>query len=162
MRALRSTEHWWIVFGVASVVAVVAGAIASGGKVPGWEEEIFDAINGLPDWLEGPMWIFQLAGLLFVPLAVAAVAVLLRRWRLAAAMLCAVLPGRWLWVPVVVAVLDAIARVYLGAHNPLDVLGGGAIGVAIGALLVLIFDPGETRSRRRQSSVVDGGAAHVA
>jgi undecaprenyl-diphosphatase len=198
MRALRSTEHWWIVFGVASV-AVVAGAIAWGGTVPGWEEAIFDAINGLPGWLEGPMWIFQLAGLLFVPLAVAAVAVLLRRWRLAAAMVVFVpikllvekgvvkqlverqrpgtsicgldgtcgnfrdvpleglsfvsghaviawgvatllwtaLPGRWRLVPVAVALLNAVARVYLGAHSPLDVVGGAAIGVAIGAALAL-------------------------
>jgi membrane-associated phospholipid phosphatase len=27
--------------------------------------------------------------------------------------------------------------VYLGAHNPLDVVGGGAIGVAIAALLII-------------------------
>jgi undecaprenyl-diphosphatase len=49
-----------------------------------------------------------------------------------------VLPGRWRWVPVGVATLNAIARVYLGAHNPLDVVGGGAIGVAIAALLILV------------------------
>lgn len=166
--------------------------------MPGWEQEIFDAINGLPDWLEAPMWVFQLAGLLFAPLVVAAIAAAMRRWRLAAALvvlvpikllvekgvvkqlvererpgtsicgldetcadfrgdvpleglsfvsghaiiawavvtlLWAVLPGRWRWVPVAVAVLNAVARVYLGAHNPLDVIGGGAVGVVVGVLL---------------------------
>ncbi|TFH14894.1 MAG: phosphatase PAP2 family protein, partial [Acidimicrobiales bacterium] len=53
------------------------------------------------------------------------------------ALLWTVLPGRWRWIPVGVATLNAIARVYLGAHNPLDVVGGGAIGIAIAALLIL-------------------------
>lgn len=200
---------WWIVFAVATALAAVAGMIASGGRVPGWEEAVFDAINGLPDALEPLMWIFQLAGLLFVPVVVAAAAAWFRKWRLAAALLvfvpikllvekgvvkqlvererpgtticggpdelvesCGnfrdvpleglsfvsghaviawgvatllwpVLPGRWRWIPAAVALLNAIARVYLGAHNLLDVIGGGAVGVAIGALLVIVFDPAQ-------------------
>ena len=47
------------------------------------EQSIFDAINDLPDWLEKPMWVFQLAGLLFVPLIVAAVAAAFKQWWLA-------------------------------------------------------------------------------
>jgi undecaprenyl-diphosphatase len=214
----RRLTTWWTVVGVAVLVAVVAGAIAAGGAVPGWEKEIFHAINDLPDWLESPMWVFQLAGLLFAPLVVAVVAAVYRRWRLAAALvvlvplkllvekavvkqlvererpatticgapddfdatcghfrdvpleglsfvsghaiiawavvtvLWPVLPGRWRWAPVGVAVLNALARVYLGAHNPLDVVGGAAVGVALGALLVLAFDP----ARRG-----DAGAANV-
>lgn len=38
----------------------------------------------------------------------------------------------------VIAVLAAVARVYLGAHTPLDVIGGAAAGVALGALLGLL------------------------
>lgn len=57
-----------------------------------------------------------------------------------ATILWPVLPGRWRWLPVAIAALNATARVYLGAHNPLDVVGGGAAGVAIGAALVLLLD----------------------
>lgn len=182
-----------------AVVAVVASVVASTGDVPGWEEAVFHAVNGLPDWLRGPMWLFQLAGLLLVPVAVAVVAAALRRFRLALALVVLVplkllvekavvkqvvererpgtticeldvtcanfrdvpveglsfvsghaviawavatllwpyLPGRWRWAPVGVAVLNSVARVYLGAHNPLDVVGGGAIGVMLGALLTM-------------------------
>ncbi|HUV18900.1 MAG TPA: phosphatase PAP2 family protein [Ilumatobacteraceae bacterium] len=212
---------WTITAIVAVVIAVLAGLVASSGEVPGWEESIFHAINDLPDWLEGPMWVFQLAGLLLVPLVVAAVAAAFKRWWLAlalvlfvplkllvekgvvkqlvererpgtticgydaadptafdpdcgnfrgdvpldglsfvsghaiiawgvAALLWPVLPGRWRWVPVVVASLNAVARVYLGAHNPLDVIGGGAIGVAIAAVLLLAIDL--IRSRSTQPS----------
>ncbi len=70
-----------------TAVAIVAGVIASDGTVPGWEQAIFHGINGLPDWLRAPMWVFQLAGLLLVPLVVAIGALAFRRYRLAIALL---------------------------------------------------------------------------
>ncbi len=192
--------RWAIAFGVALAVAVLSGIIASSGEVPGWEQAIFHGINGLPDFLKGPMWVFQLAGLLLVPAGVAVVAAIFRKWRLVVALLVFMplklivekqvvkqlverqrpgtsicggdttcgnfrdvpmeglsfvsghaiiawgiatlvfpyLPGRWRWVPVGIAVLNSIARVYLGAHNPLDVIGGGAIGVCIAVVLSMI------------------------
>jgi undecaprenyl-diphosphatase len=207
--SIDDRRSWVIVLITATTVALVAGIIASPGEVPGWEQSIFHAINDLPDWLDAPMWVFQLAGLLLVPLIVALVAAAFKQWWLVialvvfvplklfvekgvvkqlvererpgtticgydaavpsafdpdcanfrgdvpldglsfvsghaiiawgvAALLWVVLPGRWRWVPVGVATLNAIARVYLGAHNPLDVIGGGAIGVAIAALLILV------------------------
>lgn len=196
-RSLRSWPVAALVGG--AVLAIAAGVVASSGDVPAWEASVFHAINDLPDALRGVMWVFQLAGLLFVPLGVAAVALVLRRFRLAAALVVLIplklfvekqvvkqlverqrpamsicggdvscgnfrdvpssglsfvsghavvawgvatllwpyLPGRWRWVPVAVALLNAVARVYLGAHNPLDVVGGAAIGVALGAALTL-------------------------
>ncbi len=51
--------------------------------------------------------------------------------------------GRWLvWSGVVVT---AVARVYVGAHLPLDVVGGIALGVLIGAAVHLLLGaPGAT------------------
>ena len=42
--------------------------------------------------------------------------------------------GGWKWLLWSVAVATAVLRMYTGAHLPLDVIGGAALGVALGAL----------------------------
>ena len=61
----------------------------------------------------------------------------------AATMLMAVLPRRWRPIPWIVVVLNGLGRVYVGAHNPLDVVGGAALGLVIGAPLYVWLSLGE-------------------
>lgn len=168
--------------------------VVRNGDVSGVEKAAFRAVNGLPDWLRAPMWVFQIFGsLAFVAfLAVAAVAT--RKFRLGLVLAAAIplkLAFEWWVVKALVererpaftvsdavirdvntsplgfpsghavfaftlagllapylgrrgtialyglALLNSIARVYLGAHNPLDVIAGAALGVAIAAGLNL-------------------------
>jgi membrane-associated phospholipid phosphatase len=54
---------------------------------------------------------------------------------------CVITPylrGRWRVLPWAAVVLVGFARIYLGAHNPLDVLGGFGLGLALGAATNLI------------------------
>jgi undecaprenyl-diphosphatase len=194
-------------------VFAVCAVIAADGQVGPIERTAFDAVNGLPDWLYGPMLVFQYLGVLAMPLVVAVGALALRRWRLAAALvlvvplklalerivkvlvqrerpgttvpdavlrgvhpaglsfvsghaiitfaiaglLALVLPRRWAVAAFVLATLNAIARVYLGAHNPLDVVGGAAIGLAIAAVLDLVLDVARDRGGSQPGKAARAG-----
>jgi membrane-associated phospholipid phosphatase len=164
--------------------------------VPGWEADIFTAVNGWPDGLQWPLWpVMQLgtAGMYIVggagvyaltrrarPALAAAASVLLA-WTAArlvketiergrpddllagvdergtdhpgfgyvsghatvafalATVLTVVVPGRWRWVPLPVAAVVGLARLYFGAHLPLDVVGGAGLGIVCGIVALALF-----------------------
>ena len=60
----------------------------------------------------------------------------------------AYLPKPWRRLSLALAVVVSFARVYVGAHLPLDVVGGAGLGVLAGSLVILAFgvprafDPG--------------------
>ncbi|MBJ7452899.1 MAG: phosphatase PAP2 family protein [Blastococcus sp.] len=187
----------------ADILTVAGGAVLAGlcswaastGTVGALERRAFDLVNDRPDAWRAPLWGAQLLGLLGMPLVVAVGALVLRRWRLAIALVLLVplklfvekealkelvhrerpgttIPGavlrdvpsagdsfpsghamiafgiavlllpylsrRWQVLVLVLAVLNSLARVYLGAHAPLDVVGGAAAGAAIAAVLNLV------------------------
>jgi membrane-associated phospholipid phosphatase len=74
-----------------------------------------------------------------------------------AGLLVLVLPRRWGILAFVLATLNAVARVYLGAHNPLDVVGGAAIGLAIAAVLDLALDVARDRGGGRRGQPAPAG-----
>jgi undecaprenyl-diphosphatase len=45
------------------------------------------------------------------------------------------------WLPFAVAGVVGVARMYVGVHLPLDVIGGWALGVAVGSAAILLNQP---------------------
>ena len=46
-----------------------------------------------------------------------------------------IIPSTWWWLPALAAALVAIGRVYVGAHNPLDVTAGLGAGLLLGGAI---------------------------
>jgi membrane-associated phospholipid phosphatase len=181
----------------ALVVGVASWVPVRGRQVTGWEQAVFHALNNLPGFLFGPVWLVMQLGTWFAIGGVALAALVLRQTRLALAFALAgatasllsnvlkALIGRgrpaallaevhtrgavptgngfpsghasvafavatvaWLWLDGWVrwvlpcaAVIVGFARIYVGAHFPLDVVGGAALGTACGAAVSLALRP---------------------
>ena len=203
-RAQTENAPTWVrrrgdVFAVAiGLLVLVLGMVAvRNGTVTGPEESVFHAVNDLPGALYPVMWPWQQLGTLVFAPVLAVVALLLRRYRLAVAILIAMvaklaleravkgivtrerpgtsigldietrgdvsirgesfvsghallvtalagliapyLPGHWKIAPWCVAAGVLLGRVYVGAHNPLDVVCGAALGIVIASCLNLTF-----------------------
>ena len=65
-----------------------------------------------------------------------------------ATVVAALLPARWRWVPFALAAVVGFARMYVGVHYPMDVIGGALIGVAAGLVAIAILGPLRPLSRR--------------
>lgn len=194
----------WVVGG-GTAILVICMLVVGNGEVSSFERSIFRAVNGLPDWLRAPMWVFQIFGSLAFVAAAGVVMLALRRWQLGLALVAAIplkLAFEW-WVvkalvererPVftvpsavirdanssaigfpsghaifafivagllapylgrrgtiavyLLAAANSLARVFLGAHNPLDVVAGGALGLAIAAGMNLAMGVPDSESGR--------------
>jgi membrane-associated phospholipid phosphatase len=45
------------------------------------------------------------------------------------------LPAAWVWAPFLVTAVVMVGRVYVGAHNPLDVTAGLGAGLLLGGVV---------------------------
>jgi len=57
-----------------------------------------------------------------------------------AALIDGSLSGPWRVLPWLIAALVAVGRLYFAAHFPLDVVGGAALGIAVGLTSRWLFD----------------------
>jgi len=177
-----------------AVLIAVCSVIAAAEPVSGVEAGLFHAVNSLPSWLYGPLWLVMQFGSLGAVFGVAALAALLRRFRLAVELLTAglvayysalglkdlvdrgrppalltdvivrgpaahglgfpsghaavsfaltatavpFLARRWRRVVWVLPLTVGVARMFVGAHFPLDVAGGFALGWTVGALVHMV------------------------
>jgi len=195
--ALAQTR-WNLVVLCAAVVVLLATMLVARSELASLEASIFRAVNDLPQGLYPPVWPFMQYGTFITIPALAFVALLFRRFRLAvaialagvgvylvalvvkgvvdrgrpAALLTAVeerelfgadslgypsghaavaaavtivvaahLSTRWLIAALALVAVVLFGRIYVGAHLPLDVTGGAALGEIVGSIVNLTLRP---------------------
>ncbi len=57
-----------------------------------------------------------------------------------ASVIAPAIPAEWTWLPILLTVLVMIGRVYVGAHNPLDVTAGLGAGLVLGGILAAFVE----------------------
>lgn len=90
----RVYQHRWADVQMAAAglaVVIVCGVLVANQLVVGPDVALFHRINHWPGWLNPPMWVVQLSGVIGALPLLAAAAALLRRFRLAAALAAAAL-----------------------------------------------------------------------
>ena len=195
--ALAQTR-WTLVVLFAAVVVLLATMLVARSELASLEVSLFRAVNDLPQGLNAAVWPFMQYGTFITIPALALVALLFRRFRLAvaialagvgvylvalvvkgvvdrgrpAALLTAVeerelfgadslgypsghaavaaaitvvvaahLSARWLIAALALGAVVLFGRIYVGAHLPLDVIGGAALGVIVGSVVNLTLPP---------------------
>jgi glycosyltransferase 2 family protein len=113
--ARRPSDAWAVAGGLAVLAAGMV--VVRDGDVPGWEADVFEAINGLPGWLNPVLWPFQQIGAVLVGPLAALVAALLRKWRLAGALLAAT---------VLKLVLERVVKAIVTRERPGTSIGADA------------------------------------
>jgi undecaprenyl-diphosphatase len=76
-----------------------------------------------------------------------------------AAVIAPYLPRKLQWAVWIVAIIVGFSRMYVGAHLPLDVLGGGAMGWAIGSLVHFLLGPPDRETVRKRGGDMSDVAA---
>jgi undecaprenyl-diphosphatase len=69
----------------------------------------------------------------------------------AATVVAVYVPRRWVAVPFLLAGVTGLSRIYFGAHLPLDVIGGAGLGIACGALALLVTGEPRDAADRTES-----------
>lgn len=91
------------------VIFAVCAVLVSKKVLVGADTAVFRWVNGWPGWLYPPMWVIQLSGVIGAAPLLAVIAALLRRFRLAAALVAATL---------LKTSLQAVAKAFVQRYRP--------------------------------------------
>lgn len=114
MRTIRRRRLDVVLVVAGAVVLVGSAALARRGAYH-WEAVIFQAINGLPGWLRPGLWLLNQYGTAVTIPVATGVALIFRRWRMAAALAISGVAVYW---------LAKVIKGYVERGRPAALVGG--------------------------------------